>query len=113
MLTKAALAGAIAGSWSPAVCDELRSYTVTVIEQIRHEITVAATQEYAARTDAVLEARRVSGSGRPWWKPSAPNVLAHSRRAGDFGVIDVELLSVTATPESRPKPTPLEMFAAP
>jgi len=58
MLVKAALSVAISVICSPAVCDELRSYTVTVMEQIRHEITVEANEDYAARADALLEARR-------------------------------------------------------
>ena len=87
MLMKAMLCGAISTFCSPAVCDELRSYTVTVMEQIRHEITVEASEEYAARTDALLEARRTSGSGKPWWEPSPPTVLAHARQAGGFAVI--------------------------
>jgi hypothetical protein len=62
MLAKAALATVIATIWSPAICDEVRSYTVTVVEPIRHEITVEAAEEYAARSDALLEARRTSGS---------------------------------------------------
>jgi hypothetical protein len=81
MLVKATLAGAISTFCSPVVCDELRSYTVTVTEQIRHEITVEGVEEYAARTDALLEARRTSGSGKPWWEPSPPSVLAHARQA--------------------------------
>ena len=40
----------------------LRSYTITVLEQIHHEITVEASEERAARTVALLEARRTSGS---------------------------------------------------
>jgi hypothetical protein len=40
MLVKATLSAAISVICSPAICDELRSYTVTVMEQIRHEITV-------------------------------------------------------------------------
>jgi hypothetical protein len=67
MLAKATLAAAIPIFCSPAVCDELRSYTVTVMEQVRHDITVEASQDYAARTEALLEARRTSGSGKPWW----------------------------------------------
>jgi hypothetical protein len=66
MLAEVTLGAAISVCCSPAVCDELRTYKVTVIEQIRHEITVEATEDYAARTDALLEARRTSGSGTPW-----------------------------------------------
>ncbi len=40
MLIKATLAAAISAFCSPAICDELRAYTITVMEQIRHEITV-------------------------------------------------------------------------
>ena len=65
MLVKAMLAAAISIFWSPAIRHELRSYTVTVMEQIRHQITVEANEEYAARADALLEARRTSGSGNP------------------------------------------------
>ena len=65
MLVKATLSAAISVICSPAVCDELRSYTVTVMEQIRHEITVEANEDYAARAGALLEARRTSGSGKP------------------------------------------------
>jgi hypothetical protein len=110
MLAKAALATVIATIWSPAICDELRSYTVTVVEQVRHEITVKATEEYAARADALLEARRTSGSGKPWWEPSPSTVLAHARQAGGFVVIDIK--SVLAT---RPYPgqTRLEIVAMP
>jgi hypothetical protein len=42
------LAAAISIFWSPAIRHELRSYTVTVMEQIRHQITVEANEEYAA-----------------------------------------------------------------
>jgi hypothetical protein len=65
-----------------------------VLEQIHHEITVEAAAEYAARTeDALLEARRTSGSGKPWWEPSPPSVLAHAREAGgSAGVMKVEPL---------------------
>jgi hypothetical protein len=36
MLIKAMLGAAISTFCSPAICGELRSYTVTVMEQIRH-----------------------------------------------------------------------------
>ena len=45
MLIKATLAAALSALCSPAICDELRTYTVTVMEQIRHEITVVAAEE--------------------------------------------------------------------
>ena len=69
MLIKAMFGAAISTFCSPAICGELRSYTVTVTEQIRHEITIEAAEDYAARTDALLEARRTSGSGKPWCEP--------------------------------------------
>ena len=58
MLMKATFAAAISTFCSPAICDELRSYTVTVMEQIRHEITVEANEEHAARADALAVRRR-------------------------------------------------------
>jgi hypothetical protein len=100
MLIKAMLGAAISTFCSPALCDELRSYTVTVMEQVRHEITVEAAAEYAARTDALLEARRTSGPGKPWWEPSPPSVLAHARQSGGFAVIAIEPVP------SRPGPYP-------
>jgi hypothetical protein len=48
MLAKPMLVVVIATIWSPAICDELPSYRVTVMEQIRHEIAVKAAEEYAA-----------------------------------------------------------------
>ena len=111
MLMKAMLCGAISTFCSPAVCDELRSYTVTVMEQIRHEITVEASEEYAARTDALLEARRTSGSGKPWWEPSPPTVVAHARQAGGFAVIDIK--PAGAAPGPYPGQARLELVAAP
>jgi hypothetical protein len=100
MVSKITLSAAIAAAfWSPAVADELQpKYKVTVMEQVRHEITVKADMEYAARTVALLEARRTSGSPNPGWKPSPPSVLAHEREADDFAVIGIEPLS-PATPE--------------
>ena len=69
MVSKTTLGAAIAATiaatfWSPAVSDELQpiEYKVTVMEQVRHEITIKADKEYAARTVALLEARRTSGS---------------------------------------------------
>ena len=111
MLVKATLSAAISVICSPAICDELRSYTVTVMEQIRHEITVEANEDYAARADALLEARRTSGSGKPWWGPSPPTVLAHARQAGGFAVIDIE--PVLVTPGPYPGQTRLEIVATP
>jgi hypothetical protein len=80
------------------------------MEQIRHEITVEAVEEYAARSDALLEARRTSGSGKPWWGPSPPTVLAHGRQAGGFAVIYIEPVLA-----ARPYPgqTRLEIVAVP
>jgi hypothetical protein len=111
VFTKAALATAIMTVWSPVDAGEHRSYTVTVMEQIRHEITVEATEEYAARSDALLEALRTSGSGKPWWEPSLPSVLAHARRADGFAVINIKPLH--ATPGPYPGQTRLEMVPAP
>jgi hypothetical protein len=91
MLIKATLA-AMVTFWPPAGAAELRSYTVTVLEKIRYDITVEANQESAARTIALLEARRTSRFGDPAWKPASPAILAHAREAGDFAVIKVEPL---------------------
>ena len=98
MLVKATLAAAITIFWSPAICSELRSYKVSVIEQVRHDITVEATEEYAARTDALLEARRTSGTGKPFWEPSPPTVTAHARQADGFAVIAIEPVPATPGP---------------
>jgi hypothetical protein len=97
-----AAAATAATLWSPAVSDELRpiNYKVTVMEQVRHEITVKADKEYAARTVALLEARRISGSPNPRWKPSPKSVLAHVHEADDFAVIGIEPLPSPATPET-------------
>jgi hypothetical protein len=111
MLVKATLAAAIATSWSPALSDDLRRYTVTVMEEVRHEITVQAAEEYAARSDALLEVRRTSGSGKPWWEPSPPTVLAHARQASGFAVIAVE--PVPIRPGRYPGQARLEIVAAP
>ena len=99
--------------WSPANSDELRpiKYKVTVIEQVRHEITVEAEKDYAARTVALLEARRTSGSRNPGWKPSPKSVLAHVHEADDFAVIDIEPLPSRAPPEPDRSPVPLEIDA--
>jgi hypothetical protein len=91
MLIKATLA-AMATFCAPAGAAELRSYTVTVLEQIRYDITVEANEESAARTVALLEAHRTSRFGDPAWKPSPPAVLADAHEAGDFAVIMVEPL---------------------
>ena len=88
MLTKATLA-AMATFWSPAGAAELQSYTITVLEQIRYDITVEANEESAARTLALLEARRTSRLGNLAWKPSPSAILAHAREADDFAVIKV------------------------
>src|SRR5271154_6400772 len=98
MLIKATLA-AMAAFWPPAGAAELRSYTVTVLEQIRYDITVQANEESAARSMALLEARRISRFGDPAWKPSPPAVLADAREAGDFAVIMVEPLFRLDAPE--------------
>jgi hypothetical protein len=111
MLTKAMLVASIAASGSPAASNDLRSYTVTVMEQVRHEITLEAAEEYAARSDALLEARRTSGSGKPWWEPSPPMVLAHARQAGAFAVIAIE--PVPVRPGHYPGQKRLEIVAAP
>jgi hypothetical protein len=111
MRIKATLATVIATSGSPAVCDDLRPYTVTVMEQTRHEIVVGAFDEYAARSDALLEARRTSGSGKPWWGPSPANVSVHARQAAGFAVIDIN--RVPTTPGPYPDQTRLDMVASP
>ena len=90
-LTRAALA-AMATFWAPAGAAELQSYRVTVLEQVRYDITVDANEESAARTLALLEARRTSRFANPAWKPSPPAILAHAREADDFAVIKVEPL---------------------
>ena len=103
MVSKTTLSAAIAATvWSPAISDELRpiNYKVTVMEQVRHEITVKADKEYAARAVALLEARRTSGSPNPGWKPSPATVLAHVHEADDFAVIGIEPLPSPATPET-------------
>jgi hypothetical protein len=103
MVSKTTLSAAIAATvWSPAISDELRpiNYKVTVMEQVRHEITVKADKEYAARAVALLEARRTSGSPNPRWKPSPKSVLAHVHEADDFAVIGIEPLPSPATPET-------------
>ena len=103
MVSKITLSAAIAATfWSPAVSDELRptKYKVTVMEQVRHEITVKADKEYAARTAALLEARRTSGSPNPRWKPSPQSLLAHVHEADDFAVIGIEPLPSPARPET-------------
>jgi hypothetical protein len=91
MLTTPATLAAMATFWAPAGAAELQSYTITVLEQIRYDITVDANEESAARTLALLEARRTSRFGDPAWKPASPAILAHAREA-DFAVIKVEPL---------------------
>src|ERR1700722_15784246 len=67
--------------------------------QIRHEITVVAAEESAARADALLETRRTSGSGKPWWEPSPSSLLAHARQSDGFAVMAIEpALEVVAVP---------------
>ena len=99
--------------WSPAVSDELRpmKYKVTVLEQVRHEITVEADVERAARNVALLEARRTSGSPNPAWKPWPRTVLAHVHEADDFAVIDIEPMPSRAPPEPDRSPVSLEIEA--
>ena len=97
--------------WSPAVSVESRQYKVTVIEQVRHEITVKAAKTYAAGAVALLEARRTSGSPNPAWEPSPPTVLAHVHEANDFAVIDIEPLPSRATPEPDRNPVLFEIDA--
>jgi hypothetical protein len=111
LLIKPTLAAALSTFCSPAICDELQSYTVTVMEQIHHEIIVVAAGESAARADALLETRRTSVSGKPWWEPSPPSVLAHARHAVGFAVIDIE--PVPARPGHYPGQTRLEVIAEP
>jgi hypothetical protein len=82
----------LAASCSPAGAAERQSFAVTLVEQTRYDITVEANEEYAARTDALMEARRTSGSCKPWWEPSPPTVIARARGAADFAVIKVEPL---------------------
>jgi hypothetical protein len=96
--------------WSSADSDELRpmKYKVTVLEQIHHEIIVEADLELAARTVALLEARRTSGSPNPAWGPSPPTVLAHVHEANDFAVTDIEPLPSRAVPQPDRSPVPLE-----
>jgi hypothetical protein len=104
MLIKATLATALFALCSPAICDELRPYTVTVMEQIRHQITVVAAEESAARADALLETRRTSGSGKPSWGPSPSSVLAHERQSDSFAVIAIEPAPI------RPGPFPFQPY---
>jgi hypothetical protein len=105
------LAVITAAFWSPGISDELRptKYKVTVLEQVRHEITIAADEEWAARTVALLEARRTSGSPNPAWKPSPSIVLGHVHEANEFAVIDLELLPSGAAPEPHRDNIPFEL----
>jgi hypothetical protein len=112
MAFKSTSAAAIAAAiWSPAISDELQptQYKLTVLEQVRHEITVEAVDESAARTVALLEARRTSGSPNPTWRPSPPAVLAHVHEANDFAVSDIEPLPSRSAPEPHREPAPLEL----
>ena len=107
-------AAAIAATlWSPADSDELRpmKYKVTVMEQVHHDITVEADEEWAARTVALLEAHRTSGSPSPAWKPWPRTVSAHMQEAKDFAVIAIEPLPSRATPEPDRSPVSLEIDA--
>ena len=63
-----------------------------MLEQTRYDITVDANEESAARTLALLEARRTSRFGNPAWNPSPPAILAQAREADGFTVIRVEPL---------------------
>ena len=103
----------VATFWSPAVSDELRpmTYKVTVLELVRHEITVEANKECAARTVALLEARRTSGSSHPEWEPSPPTVLAHVHEANDFAVIDIEAWRSTVELDRGPIPPEIDALA--
>jgi hypothetical protein len=96
-LTTATLA-AMATFWAPASAAERQSYRVTVLEQIRYDITVDANEESAARTLALLEARRTSRFGSPAWEPSPPAVVAHAREFEDFAAIKIEPLVPLAAP---------------
>jgi hypothetical protein len=97
MLAKATLT-AITIFCSPAGSAELQSYRVTVLEQIRYDITVQANEESAARTLALLEARRTSRFGSPAWEPSPPAVIANARESNDFAAIKIEPLFTLAAP---------------
>ena len=103
MVAKIALVAAVAAAfWSPAVSDELKpKYKVTVLQRLHREITVEADEERAARTIALLEARRMSRLS-PTWSPSPPSVLAHRLEADDVDVIEVERLPLPATAELSP-----------
>jgi hypothetical protein len=111
MLFKVIVGAAISIGCPPAICDELRSYTVIVMQQTRHEITVRAVAESAARTIGLLEARRISGSGEPRWEPSPPGVLAHALQAGGVAVIDIK--RAPTWPGYDPGRNSLEMVASP
>jgi hypothetical protein len=63
-----------------------------VLEQTRYDITLDANEESAARTLALLEARRTSRFGNPASNPSPPAILAHAREADGFAVIRVDPL---------------------
>ena len=114
MVSRTTFATAIAATlWSPAVSDELRpmQYKIRVLEQVRHEIIVEADQECGARTVALLEARRTSGSPNPAWKPSPPAVLAHIHEASDFAVTDIEPVPSRGALKPHRDPVPVEIEA--
>jgi len=114
MVSRTVLAATIAASFcSLAVSDELRpiQYKITVVEQVRHEIIVEADEAWGARTVALLEARRTSGSPNPAWKPSPPAVLAHVHEASDFAVTDIEPVPSRGAPEPHRDPIPVEIEA--
>jgi hypothetical protein len=111
MLIKATLAAVISMICSPAICDELRAYTVTVMEQIRHKIIVVAAEESAARADALLETRRTLGGAKPRWEPSPPSMLSHAREAEGLAVITIE--PVPARPGRDPGRNGLELVESP
>jgi hypothetical protein len=57
MVSRTTFATAIAATlWSPAVSDELRpmQYKIRVLEQVRHEITVEADQEWGGANRCLI-----------------------------------------------------------
>jgi hypothetical protein len=89
MIVRAALAAIAAGFWSPATSGELKHFTITVLEEVRHEVTIQAESEDAARTIALMEARRTAGSSHPAWGPPPPSVISHVHKANDFSVVAI------------------------
>ena len=89
MIVRAALVAIAAAFWSPAISGEVKRFTVTVLEEVRHEVTVQAGDEQAARTVALIEARRTAGSSHPAWRPAPPSVVSHVHKANDFSVIAI------------------------